>query len=271
MNLDSQPPGPRLGTEHAAARARSASALVEFSAGASAALRGLWLGGSSTQVRRSYRRLTAALLAVGLALDAAGIAAVVHWTAAAPDAAWWLAAGWFALRALGIAAVLLATPLLLLVGAHVGLPLLADGVFFAALSALDPPRARALAARPGTSAWLSALDSLRRLGRFALLTLALLLLALLPLFGPPLAATLQLALTARTLSWELLDPYFGRRGLRLVAQREWVRAHQPRLLGFGALLLPLLAIPLLGPLLLGLAQAAAAQLVHELPRGEDEP
>jgi uncharacterized protein involved in cysteine biosynthesis len=116
---------------------------------------------------------------------------------------------------------------------------------------------------PSLPLWRNALDSVIRLTRFAGLTIALLLLALIPGVGPIVAGPLQLYFTARALTWELLDPFFERGALRLRAQREFVAEHRLALLGFGLPLALLLAVPLLGPLLFGLAQAAAAQLVHD--------
>jgi uncharacterized protein involved in cysteine biosynthesis len=229
-----------------------------------AAVLGLPLGIQDRAVRRSYGRLLAAVILISLALDGAGIAGIVSWTAIGPQTPWWVALSLLAVRWLGIAALLLATPLLMLVTTRVALPLLAEGVFLAGLRTLDPERARTLQQHPSLPPWKVALDALVRLARFAGLTGMLLLVALLiPGVGAAIAAPLQLYFTARALAWELLDPYFGRSGLRLRAQRDFVAQHRPALIGFGLPLALLLATPVLGTLLFGLAQAAAARLVHD--------
>ena len=232
-------------------------------------MRGLRLGSSNADVRRSHRQLLLAALALCAAIDAAGIAAIAHWTQVDPGGSALLATGLIALRALGVAALLLATPLLVLAGMRMVLPLLGERVFLAALRSLDPALAGRLEASPGLPLWVSLLNSLRRLGRFAGLTALLLTLSLVPgaavITGP-----LQLYFTARALAWELLDPYLERRGLRLREQRRFVAEQRAALVGFGLPLALLLAVPLLGPLLFGLAQAAAAQLVHDALDGSAE-
>jgi hypothetical protein len=198
-----------------------------------------------------------------VAIDAGGIAAIAHWTQVASDASTWRATAWIALRVLGIAALLLATPLLVQVTMRTALPLLGERVFLSALRSLDPGLAQRLEAQPGLPLWVGMLDSAARLARFAGLTVLLLALALVPGVGAVIAAPLQLYFTARALSWELLDPYFERRGMRMREQRRFLAEQRAALFGFGLPLALLLAVPLLGPLLFGLAQAAAAQLVHD--------
>ncbi|NJK32509.1 MAG: EI24 domain-containing protein, partial [Deltaproteobacteria bacterium] len=97
-------------------------------------------------------------------------------------------------------------------------------------------------------------------------SLCFLLLGLVPVVGSIAGAIGQTWLTARTVGWELVDPYFDRLGMGWSEQREFVREHRRSLLGFGLPLSLILAIPLVGPLLFGLAQAAAAvYVVREVP------
>ena len=97
------------------------------------------------------------------------------------------------------------------------------------------------------------------------------MLALVPVLGVLLGPLAQLWFGSRMLSWELLDPYFERRGLDHANQRATMRAHRATMFGFGAPWTLLLAIPILGPLGFGLAQAGAALLVAEVlePRSRE--
>jgi uncharacterized protein involved in cysteine biosynthesis len=76
----------------------------------------------------------------------------------------------------------------------------------------------------------------------------------------------QAWLTSLTVAWELLDPYFDCLDIRHAEQRDFVGRHQKALLGFGLPISLMLAIPIAGPLLFGLAQAAGAIFVaREVP------
>src|SRR5690606_13044219 len=104
---------------------------------------------------------------------------------------------------------------------------------------------------------------LRRALHFLGVTLALGLLTLVPFVGPVLGPPLQLAYAARSLTWELLDPYFERAGHDYPRQRSILHARRATMVGFGLPWALVMAVPLVGPLLFGLAQAAVAVVVIE--------
>jgi CysZ protein len=95
-------------------------------------------------------------------------------------------------------------------------------------------------------------------------TLLIFMLACVPLIGAVAGPLAQLWFTARMLSWELLDVYFERRGLDYAGQRALLKAHRGAMFGFGAPWTLVIAVPIVGPLGFGLAQAAAALLVTEV-------
>ena len=89
-------------------------------------------------------------------------------------------------------------------------------------------------------------------------------LTLVPVVGALLGPAFQLWSTSRALTWELLDPYFDRRSFGYAEQRAYLKAHSGPIVGFGLPLSFILAVPLVGPLFFGLAQAGAALLVVEV-------
>jgi CysZ protein len=94
-------------------------------------------------------------------------------------------------------------------------------------------------------------------------TVALFAVTLVPFVGPLLGPPLQLWYAARTFTWELLDPYFERVGSDYAHQRKIVRGHRATLAGFGLPWVAVMALPFVGPLLFGLAQAAVATVVAD--------
>lgn len=242
-----------------------------FSAGLRASLGGLRLGSSSQEVRKTYVQLVLALFAMGLLLDIAGVWAVWHFTATAADAAWWAVIGWWAVRIAGLIVVLLAAPLLSLGIVNAVFPFLGERVFLAALRVVDPARADALASLPGTPLVPATLVQLRRLAMFALLSIGIFFLSLVPVVGQIAGPVLSTYATSRGLAWELLDPYFDKLQLGYAAQGRVVAQHRAALVGFGLPLAWIMAIPLVGPLFFGLAQGAAARLVVDVIEAEPTP
>ncbi len=226
----------------------------------------------SREVRRLYVRL-----AVGLVLTTVAMAVLVGflaWTLL-PDPAGATALWWFVLWVMRLAAVVvaaLAAPMLALFVVNIVFPFLGEGVMMAAVRAEDPDKAEALAAAPGLGTASSAANSVRRLGYFVGVTLFCFGLGLIPLVGAVLGPVTQLWFTARLLTWELLDPYFERRGLAYPAQRALVRRHRQVMFGFGLPWTLLLGLPVFGSLGFGLAQASVARLITQvLEPGEDCP
>jgi uncharacterized protein involved in cysteine biosynthesis len=150
-------------------------------------------------------------------------------------------------------------------------PLFGERVFFAGMRALDPQRADALAALPGMPLARGVAMTLARMGYFIGGTLLAFLLALIPVVGAILGPLLQLYLTARVMTWELLDPLFDKRQMYLGDQRVFVQRHRASFVGFGLPYTLLLSLPLVGPLFFGLAQAAVATLVVTVLEPEGDP
>lgn len=239
----------------------STSRRARFWAGLSAALAGLRVSTSSTEVRRTYVQLVLVLFLLATALDVGGIWAVLHFTPIDDDTRWWALIGLWVARIVGIVGVLLVAPLVSLIVVNLVFPFLGERVFLAALRVLSPARADQLAASPGLPLSTATVAAVLRLGLFVGLSLLAFLVSLVPVVGQGLGPVLQGYLSARGLAWELLDPYLDKLQLGFGQQRAFVAAHRPVLVGFGLPLTVLMAVPLVGPLLFGLAQGAAAQLV----------
>ena len=237
--------------------------------GASLALRGLRLALATPAVRKLYLRLALALVLTSLALIA-GLGYAIWALIPVPESPWLLLLAW-ALRVVGTALAVLAAPLLALFAVNIVFPFLGEDVFLAGLRAVDPARADELAAANSAGLATSTVGSIRRLLYFIGVTLLIFMLALVPVLGVVLGPLAQLWFGSRMLSWELLDPYFDRRNLDYANQRVTMRAHRSTMFGFGAPWTLLLAIPIVGPLGFGLAQAGAALLVTEVlePRGRE--
>jgi uncharacterized protein involved in cysteine biosynthesis len=227
------------------------------------AARGLRLALSSPEIRRAYVRLALVLVLLAVALSVA-FGALVWWMVPVEgDMSWMTWLGRWALRVGGSLLALVAAPMLALFVVNIGLPFLADGVFMAGMRAADPTIAARLE-QPSELGFIAAtLGSVRRAVYFVGVTLALFGLTLVPFLGPVLGPPLQLWYAARTLSWELLDPYFERRGHDYKHQQDIVRARRATLAGFGLPWAAVMALPFVGPLLFGLAQAAVASVVVE--------
>ena len=220
----------------------------------------------SPEVGKAYIKVAAAVFLLSLVISGGSIWALWANTAASADAAMWLVVSMWALRIVGSLGALLIGPLLAIFTINIAFPMFNQGVFMAGLRAVDPKRAAALEAKPGMPLGPSVGIAIWRLIKFVLLSLCCLLIGLIPVVGTIIATVAQAWLTARTVAWELLDPYFDCLDIRHAEQRELVERHQKALLGFGLPISLMLAIPFVGPLLFGLAQAAGAMFVaRELP------
>lgn len=227
------------------------------------ALRGLKVALASPEVRRVYLQLAGALVLTSLVL-AAGLGWLVWRFFPVPeDMSSLRELLTWGLRIAGMILATLAAPLLALFVVNIVFPFLGERVFMAGLRVVDPARADELMAAEGLGFSTSVLGSVRRLVYFVGVTLLVFALTLVPLLGTLLGPFAQLWFTARMLSWELLDPYFERRGLVYAEQRALLRQQRATMFGFGTPYTLLLALPIVGPLGFGLAQAAAALLVSE--------
>lgn len=227
------------------------------------ALRGLKLALATPEVRRVYLQLAGVLVLVSLVL-AAGLGWLVWNFLAVPEdmSTWHELLNW-GLRIAGMLLAMLAAPLLALFVVNIVFPFLGERVFMAGLRVVDPARADELMAAEGLGFSTSVQGSVRRLVYFVGVTLLVFALTLVPLLGALLGPIAQLWFTARMLSWELLDPYFERRGLAYADQRTLLKQVRGTMFGFGVPYTLLLALPIVGPLGFGLAQAAASLLVSE--------
>lgn len=239
--------------------------------GVTLALRGLRLALHTPAVRRIYLRLALAIAATAAVL-VVGLNFVIWGLIPVPESTWLYLLVW-TLRVAGTALVLIAAPVMALFVVNIVFPFLGESVFLAGLRAVDPARADELAAAGGTGFRSSTVSSIRRLLYFIGVSVLIFLLALVPVLGAVLGPVAQLWFTASMLSWELLDPYFDRRGLDYAGQRAAMKAHRATMFGFGAPWTLLLAVPVFGPLGFGLAQAGAALLVTEAlePGGRRQP
>jgi CysZ protein len=238
-----------------------------FSAGMHAAFRGLRVASGSREVRGTYAKLVAAIFMVAAWIDVGGVWLVWHATATDPNAAWWVLVALWLLRIAGTVIVLLVAPILALLVVNTLFPFLAERVFFAAMRQVAPARAEELLARDGMSLARGAAINLTRMAllmAYAALSLAV---SFVPAVGAVAGPALSLYFTARALVWELLDPYFDKLQLDFAAQRRFVAEHRSAMLGFGVPIGLLMAIPLAGPLLFGLSQAATAIFVTDVIEG----
>lgn len=227
------------------------------------ALRGLKVAVSSREVWWVYLQLAVVLVLVSLALAAGLVWLVWNFLPVPEDMSALRELLTWGLRIAGLVLAMLAAPLLALFVVNIVFPFLGERVFMAGLRVVDPARADELMAAEGLGFSTSVLGSVRRLLYFVGVTLLVFALTLVPLLGAVLGPIAQLWFTARMLSWELLDPYFERRGLVYGEQRAVLKQQRGTMFGFGVPYTLLLALPIVGPLGFGLAQAAAALLVSE--------
>jgi uncharacterized protein involved in cysteine biosynthesis len=236
-----------------------------YSRGARAAVDGMKLALRSKDVGHAYLRAAAVIFALTVVIDVGTIWSLFHFTSPAADAQLWLVVVLWIARVIGTAGLLLIGPLLAIFTVNTLFPVFNKELFLAGLRDVDPARAAALAAKPGMPLAPAMGIALRRMIKFVLLSVALFVLGLIPVIGIG-AALLQLWLTARTVAWELMDPYFDCLDIRHAEQKTFIDRLQKPLLGFGFPIALLFAIPIAGPLCFGLAQAAAATFVaREFP------
>lgn len=230
------------------------------------ALDGMKLALRSKEVGHAYLRAAAVIFGLTVVIDVGAIWTLFHFTTPADDAAMWLVVVLWIARVIGTLAALLIGPLLAIFTVNIAFPFFNKGVFLAGMQLVDPERAAALDAKPGMPLAPAAGIATWRLIKFVVLSAGLFVLGLIPVVGSLVATALQLWLTARTISWELMDPYFDCLDIRYAEQRQFVSRLQKPLLGFGVPVALMMAIPLLGPLGFGLAQAAAGTFVaREFP------
>lgn len=230
-----------------------------YSRGARAAVDGMKLALRSKDVGRAYLRAAAVIFALTVVIDTGTIWGLWHFADPAGQELWLMIVLWVA-RVVGTVALLLIGPLLAILTVNVLFPVFNKELFLAGLREVDPARAAALGAKPGMPIPAAMGIALRRMIKFMLLSLGLFALGLVPVIGV-VATLLQLWLTARTVAWELMDPYFDCLDIRYAEQKQFIERLQKPLLGFGLPVALLFAVPFVGPLCFGVAQAAAAMFV----------
>ena len=236
----------------------------------------------------AWKPLTGAVAALALALDGAGFVAVSKVLSPGDDAGA-LARLFSELTIVAADGVcLLLAPLVALAVVQQVLPLLGEKILFDGARAAAAAAAAADAAASGAPdaeapafqrtrltrlARLEAMETsdglgLRGLGVAASRTGTLASLTatatpvgaaatLVPGVGPFLAASLAALVASYALSWELLDPYFDKKGFGYEQQDKIMWANRFALCAFAAPFTVALAVPLFGPLATAVAQGAA--------------
>jgi len=205
--------------------------------------------------------LTSLLLTV--VLQAGGVALALRLTRGDDTLAWWAAAVMLALRVFGVIAALGAGAILGLMLTALFVPLMAERIFMTSYRALDAPAATALATLPGFPLRTEITYGLRRLAGFLPRIVGAFLLTFIPLLGLIAGPATEAYVAARFLAWELLEPWLSRRSVDWDGQVALMREKRWLLIGFALPFAPALAIPLLGPFMFTLAQAAMPLLVAE--------
>lgn len=232
--------------------------------GIKAAFAGIGLALTSREVWRSYALIALGILVVSVGLDVLGVWGLRSLTQVAPDAHWLVVMAMGTLRVLGIALILLLSPLISIFLANVLVPVFNEIPFLAGMRTIAPERAAELEAMEGLKPVESIVLSLLRLAVLLGFNLFAFALSFIPVVGVVLGPLVGLILTARQLGWELLDPYFNRLGMKMDPQRDLIRRHRGAIIGFGLPFALLFAIPFVGPLCFAWSQAAAARLVVDV-------
>jgi len=242
--------------------------------------------------------MTGATLLVAVALDAGGTYLTGQWLNPGEDAG----ALWTLIEGLALVVVdgawLLVSPLIAIAVVQQLLPLLGEKILFDALkvpvggssSPGDSPGDESpvgdsplVALRSARVAELEGSDGLglgsigvaaaraQSLAGLAGLAVPLGLgLSLVPVAGPFAAGALATAVAAYSLTWELLDPYFEKAGLNFEAQEKVVWSNRVALTCFGVPFSLALAVPVVGPMTVAVAQGAAAEVVWRVLERDPE-
>lgn len=260
------PAGPASGqaSTRAAGPVRSRGVAGLFR-GLFAAVQGAGKALGNRDVRRVYFRFTLILLVLSLIL--AGLLGYGVWRLTEPESAGGYLAGHFGdvlavlMRVAGLMIAALVSPLLAFLLVGLLIPVFSETLFLAGLRALDAPRAQALADQPGLSIAASVWKTLRLLLHLLVFTVIAFAVSLVPFVGVVLGPAVQLWVTGKILGWELLDPFFDKQRMAYAAQKTYVRQHGAAVVGFGVAWSFVLALPLIGALFFGLAQASAPMLL----------
>ena len=238
----------------------------------------------------AWKPLTAATLAVAVALEGAGFYAAGSFLTPGEDAGVVSSL----IRRLTLVAVdgawIFVAPLLAIAVVQQVLPLLGEKILFdglrASAAAADDDQPSANAAAEARARRIEALEAsdglgLRGIGVAASRARSLAALgagaipvgvgaSLMPVAGPIASAAVAAAVAAYALAWELLDPYFDKAGLEFEAQERVVWANRFALVAFAAPFTAALAVPFVGPSASAVAQGAAGELVWRVLEKEPD-
>ena len=238
----------------------------------------------------AWKPLTAATLAVAVALEGAGFYAAGSFLTPGEDAGVVSSL----IRRLTLVAVdgawIFVAPLLAIAVVQQVLPLLGEKILFdglrASAAAADDDQPSANAAAEARARRIEALEAsdglgLRGIGVAASRARSLAALgagaipvgvgaSLVPVAGPVASAAVAAAVAAYALAWELLDPYFDKAGLEFEAQERVVWANRFALVAFAAPFTAALAVPFVGPSASAVAQGAAGELVWRVLEKEPD-
>ena len=239
----------------------------------------------------AWKPLTAATLAVAVALEGAGFYAAGSFLTPGEDAGVVSSL----IRRLALVAVdgawIFVAPLLAIAVVQQVLPLLGEKILFdglraSAAAAADDDQPSANAAAEARARRIEALEAsdglgLRGIGVAASRARSLAALgagaipvgvgaSLVPVAGPVASAAVAAAVAAYALAWELLDPYFDKAGLEFEAQERVVWANRFALVAFAAPFTAALAVPFVGPSASAVAQGAAGELVWRVLEKEPD-
>ena len=161
-------------------------------------------------------------------------------------------------------ALMVIAPVIAFFLVNIFFPLFNDAIYMGALSEIDPELHAELAKSGGRGFFKNMRLTIGRMFLYLGASLLILLIGAIPVIGTLLAVPLQFCLTAHSLSWELLDPYFDRKLFAWPEQTQYLRGHRNMRLGFATPAALLMGIPLLGIAFFGLAQASVAGLTAQL-------
>jgi len=150
-------------------------------------------------------------------------------------------------------------------------PMAANRLFLDELEKLSPQRARELEQQMNTSpavnqSWIQdVFHDLRTSWHFTRYSLLWLACSIIPVVGSIVTWIGQTWLVADKMGWNLLSVYtISAKKMSYRQQKHWMRARKWRILGFTLPYMLLATIPFVGPLFLGLAQAATAHIYFHL-------
>jgi len=150
-------------------------------------------------------------------------------------------------------------------------PMAVNKLFLNELERLSPPRARELEQQMNLNetfnqGWKDDLyHDLRTSWHFTRASLLWLSFSIIPVVGSIISWIGQTWLVADRMGWNLLSVYtISSKKMSYRQQKHWMRARKWRILGFTLPYMLLASIPIVGPIFLGLAQAATAHVYYHL-------